>query len=85
MADAPDGGEAAGTIPFAELLTRLGFGTNYRSKYDHVSVCYQSVGGHFTGEVREWYVAPRLVEYLVENLSGWDLWFSVDRRWTRGR
>ena len=53
-------------------------GTHHRSKYEHVSVCYQSAGGHFTGEVREWDVAPRLVKYLVENFSGWDLWFGVN-------
>jgi hypothetical protein len=65
-------------ITFADLLTRLGFGTHHRSKHEHVSACYQDVDGHFTGEVCEWDTAPGLVEYLVENFSGWDLWYGVN-------
>lgn len=56
------------TITFAELLTRLGFGTgtSYRSNREHVSVCHRLVGRSFKSEVRQWDHAPPYVTALLE-------------------
>ena len=67
------------SVTFAELLTRLGYGTHRSSTDEHVSICHQLDGGSFTSDVVPWDHAPGLVAAIVANYDPRrDFWFGVN-------